>query len=159
VLDADALNLVAASTDAAGALAGASGETVADAASAGSGAPAGRHARPSCRPTGWGTAREAGDALAGGRGAEGRRQRDRAAGRLRGDQPDRQSGLATGGSGDVLAGVCGALLAQGWPAWEAALGAVWMHGAAADRLVEDGIGPVGMTAGELPRRAAVFNGH
>jgi hydroxyethylthiazole kinase-like uncharacterized protein yjeF len=60
-------------------------------------------------------------------------------------------GLATGGSGDVLAGLCGALLAQGWPAWEAALGAVWMHGAAADRLVRDGNGPVGLTASELPR--------
>ena len=30
------------------------------------------------------------------------------------------SGLATGGTGDVLAGLIGALLAQGWPAWEAA---------------------------------------
>jgi hydroxyethylthiazole kinase-like uncharacterized protein yjeF len=60
-------------------------------------------------------------------------------------------GLATGGSGDVLAGLCGALLAQGWPAWEAALGAVWLHGAAADRLVADGVGPIGLTAGELPR--------
>jgi hydroxyethylthiazole kinase-like uncharacterized protein yjeF len=60
-------------------------------------------------------------------------------------------GLATGGSGDVLAGFCGALLAQGWPAWEAALGAVWMHGAAADWLVDDGHGPIGLTAGELPR--------
>jgi hydroxyethylthiazole kinase-like uncharacterized protein yjeF len=57
--------------------------------------------------------------------------------------------LATGGTGDVLAGLCGALLAQGWPAWEAALGAVWLHGAAADDLVNDGIGPVGMLAGEL----------
>jgi hydroxyethylthiazole kinase-like uncharacterized protein yjeF len=67
-------------------------------------------------------------------------------------------GLATGGSGDVLAGFCGALLAQGWPAWEAALGAVWMHGAAADWLVEDGRGPVGLTAGELPKAIrAVFN--
>jgi hydroxyethylthiazole kinase-like uncharacterized protein yjeF len=60
-------------------------------------------------------------------------------------------GLATGGSGDVLAGFTAALLAQGWPAWEAALGAVWMHGAAADRLVAAGAGPVGLTAGELPR--------
>jgi hydroxyethylthiazole kinase-like uncharacterized protein yjeF len=60
-------------------------------------------------------------------------------------------GLATGGSGDVLAGFTGALLAQGWPAWEAALGAVWMHGAAADRLVSEGAGPIGLTAGELPR--------
>jgi NAD(P)H-hydrate repair Nnr-like enzyme with NAD(P)H-hydrate dehydratase domain len=59
-------------------------------------------------------------------------------------------GLATGGSGDVLAGFTGALLAQGWPAWEAALGAVWMHGAAADRLVAAGMGPIGLTAGELP---------
>jgi hydroxyethylthiazole kinase-like uncharacterized protein yjeF len=67
-------------------------------------------------------------------------------------------GLATGGSGDVLAGFTGALLAQGWPAWEAALGAVWMHGAAADRLVADGVGPVGLTAGELPRAVrAVYN--
>jgi hydroxyethylthiazole kinase-like uncharacterized protein yjeF len=68
-------------------------------------------------------------------------------------------GLATGGSGDVLAGFCGALLAQGWPAWEAALGAVWMHGTAADWLVADGDGPIGLTAGELPRAIrAVYNG-
>jgi hydroxyethylthiazole kinase-like uncharacterized protein yjeF len=67
-------------------------------------------------------------------------------------------GLATGGSGDVLAGFCGALLAQGWPAWEAALGSVWMHGAAADWLVEDGSGPIGLTAGELPKAIrAVYN--
>ena len=73
--------------------------------------------------------------------------------------PTGNPGLATGGSGDVLAGVCGALLAQGWPAWEAAIGAVWMHGAAADRLVEGGVGPVGMTAGELPAAVrAVLNG-
>jgi len=65
--------------------------------------------------------------------------------------PTGNPGLATGGSGDVLAGVCAALLAQGWPAWEAALGAVWLHGAAADRLVAEGAGPIGLTAGELPR--------
>jgi hydroxyethylthiazole kinase-like uncharacterized protein yjeF len=68
------------------------------------------------------------------------------------------AGLATGGSGDVLAGLTGTLLAQGWDAWHAALGAVWIHGAAADRLVADGIGPIGMTAGELPAAIrAVFN--
>jgi hydroxyethylthiazole kinase-like uncharacterized protein yjeF len=67
-------------------------------------------------------------------------------------------GLATGGSGDVLAGLCGALLAQGWPGWEAALGAVWIHGAAADRLAAQQVGPIGMTAGELPAAArAVLN--
>jgi hydroxyethylthiazole kinase-like uncharacterized protein yjeF len=72
--------------------------------------------------------------------------------------PTGNPGLATGGSGDVLAGVCASLLAQGWPAWEAALGAVWMHGAAADQLVAAGSGPVGLTAGELPVAIrAVFN--
>jgi hydroxyethylthiazole kinase-like uncharacterized protein yjeF len=64
--------------------------------------------------------------------------------------PTGNPGLATGGTGDVLAGLCGSLLAQGLPAWEAALAAVWMHGAAADRLVVQGVGPIGLTAGELP---------
>lgn len=63
--------------------------------------------------------------------------------------PSGNPALATAGSGDVLAGVCGALLAQHWPAWEAALAAVWMHGRAADLLVAQGIGPIGLTAGEL----------
>lgn len=57
--------------------------------------------------------------------------------------------LATAGTGDVLAGLCGALLAQGWPHWEAALAAVWLHGMAADVLVTEGCGPIGLTAGEL----------
>ncbi|MFA9219167.1 MAG: NAD(P)H-hydrate dehydratase, partial [Sphingomonadaceae bacterium] len=57
--------------------------------------------------------------------------------------------LATAGTGDVLSGLCGALLAQGWPRWEAALAAVWLHGMAADVLVSDGTGPIGVTAGEL----------
>jgi hydroxyethylthiazole kinase-like uncharacterized protein yjeF len=63
--------------------------------------------------------------------------------------PTGNPALATAGAGDVLAGICGALLAQHWPLREAALGAVWLHGAAADRLVEQGVGPVGLTAGEL----------
>jgi hydroxyethylthiazole kinase-like uncharacterized protein yjeF len=67
-------------------------------------------------------------------------------------------GLATAGTGDVLAGMCGALLAQGWDAAEAATGAVWLHGAAADALVYEGMGPIGLTAGELPQAArALFN--
>jgi hydroxyethylthiazole kinase-like uncharacterized protein yjeF len=60
-------------------------------------------------------------------------------------------GLATGGTGDVLAGLIGTLLGQDWPAWEAALAGTWLHGAAADRLVAAGAGPIGLTAGELPR--------
>lgn len=42
--------------------------------------------------------------------------------------------LATGGSGDVLAGVIGALLANGRGARDAARLAAWVHGAAADAL-------------------------
>ncbi|HEU4842832.1 MAG TPA: NAD(P)H-hydrate dehydratase, partial [Burkholderiaceae bacterium] len=57
--------------------------------------------------------------------------------------------LATAGTGDVLAGLCGSLLAQGWPQWEAALAAVWLHGMAADVLVAEGTGPIGLSAGEL----------
>ena len=58
--------------------------------------------------------------------------------------------LATAGTGDVLAGLCGALLAQHWGPWEALLGAVWLHGAAAELLVEQDVGPVGLVASELP---------
>ena len=63
--------------------------------------------------------------------------------------PNGNPGLATGGTGDVLAGACGALLAQHRDIWQAALGATYLHGAAADSLVEHGVGPVGLTPGEL----------
>lgn len=57
--------------------------------------------------------------------------------------------LATGGTGDVLAGVIASLIAQGLePVYAAKLG-VYSHGAAADALVGKGVGPVGLTASEV----------
>ena len=58
-------------------------------------------------------------------------------------------GLASGGTGDVLSGMIGALLAQGWPAAAALSAAVHLHGAAADTRVAAGDGPIGIAAGEL----------
>jgi len=65
-------------------------------------------------------------------------------------------GMATGGMGDVLAGVIGALLAQGLAAWEAACLGAFAHGLAADRLARSrGRGPARQPArdlrGGLPR--------
>jgi NAD(P)H-hydrate epimerase len=59
-------------------------------------------------------------------------------------------GMATGGSGDVLAGVVGALLAQGMSAWEAARLGVHVHGLAGDLAAAE-LSPVGMIAGDLLR--------
>ncbi len=58
-------------------------------------------------------------------------------------------GLASGGTGDVLAGLIGALLCQGLEAPRALRYAVCLHGAAADTLVARGKGPVGLTASEV----------
>ena len=46
--------------------------------------------------------------------------------------PTGNARLATAGTGDVLAGMVGAYLAQGLPAFLAACRAVWLHGRAAD---------------------------
>ncbi|HYD55459.1 MAG TPA: NAD(P)H-hydrate dehydratase, partial [Burkholderiales bacterium] len=58
-------------------------------------------------------------------------------------------GLGTAGTGDVLAGFLGALVAQRYSGESAAVLGTHLHGCAADALVAQGIGPVGLTAGEL----------
>jgi len=57
-------------------------------------------------------------------------------------------GLASGGSGDVLTGLIGALLAQGLEPFAAAVSAAWLHGRAAE-LVAAGQGVAGMAASDL----------
>lgn len=58
-------------------------------------------------------------------------------------------GLASGGTGDVLSGIIGSLMAQGLSGLEAAKLGVYVHGTASDILVKNGIGPVGLTASEV----------
>ncbi|MNY73777.1 hypothetical protein D3C86_2126460 [compost metagenome] len=48
-----------------------------------------------------------------------------------------------------MAGMLGSLIAQKLQLDQAIHGAVWLHGAAADALAAQGIGPIGLTAGEL----------
>lgn len=61
-------------------------------------------------------------------------------------------GMATGGSGDVLAGLLGALLAQGMAPFAAACLAVHVHGRAGDRLARRM--PRGLLASDLPAAIA-----
>ena len=55
--------------------------------------------------------------------------------------------LATGGSGDVLAGMIGAMFAQGYDMVESVLAAVYFHGLSAEGL------EAGFTAGEIAPNA------
>lgn len=57
-------------------------------------------------------------------------------------------GMATGGSGDVLAGLLTALLGQGLPPLEAAAAAAWLHGAAGDAAAAES-GEYGLTPGDM----------
>jgi hydroxyethylthiazole kinase-like uncharacterized protein yjeF len=62
--------------------------------------------------------------------------------------PTGSPALATAGTGDVLAGLLGGLLAQRFDAWQAALGAAWLHGRAGEGR------DVGLVAGDVAKRAA-----
>ncbi len=57
-------------------------------------------------------------------------------------------GMASGGMGDVLSGVIGALLAQGLTPLQAAKLGVWLHSTAADQCVEQ-TGMVGLLASDI----------
>lgn len=58
------------------------------------------------------------------------------------------SGMAKGGSGDVLAGMIVSLLSQGCGTFDACCAAVWLHGRAGDRAAADK-GERGMTPTDL----------
>lgn len=60
------------------------------------------------------------------------------------------SGLASGGSGDVLTGCLGGLLAQGLDSVTASVCAVYLHGRAAD-LIKPDVGERGMIASDVLR--------
>jgi hydroxyethylthiazole kinase-like uncharacterized protein yjeF len=57
--------------------------------------------------------------------------------------------LATGGTGDVLTGLIGSLLAQGLAPFKAACWAADLHGRAAESLTKRHGGMIGLAAGEL----------
>ena len=61
--------------------------------------------------------------------------------------------MASGGTGDVLSGIISSLIAQALSGLQAAKLGVYVHGAAADALVAEGVGPVGLTASEVALEA------
>jgi NAD(P)H-hydrate epimerase len=67
---------------------------------------------------------------------------------------DAPPSLATGGSGDVLSGTIGALLAQGLSLVDAANLGVY-EGVRAARRLEQELGTLGLVASDLPRAIAV----
>jgi ADP-dependent NAD(P)H-hydrate dehydratase / NAD(P)H-hydrate epimerase len=64
--------------------------------------------------------------------------------------PTGNVGMATGGTGDVLAGTIGGLLAQGMSPLDAAVCGTYIHGRAGD-IAADALGTAGMIAGDVLR--------
>jgi len=64
-------------------------------------------------------------------------------------------GLGVSGSGDVLAGIVGGLLARGAEPLNALLWSVWLHGEAGARLAQK-VGPIGFLAREIANEIAAL---
>ena len=62
--------------------------------------------------------------------------------------PTGNPGMATGGTGDVLSGIAGALLARGCDAWTASTAAVYLHGLAGDQAAAR-LGQESLLAGDV----------
>jgi len=62
--------------------------------------------------------------------------------------PFANPGLASGGTGDVLAGAIAGLIAQGLPPFDAASLGVYLHGLAGEAVRRE-LGAAGMLAGDL----------
>jgi NAD(P)H-hydrate epimerase len=69
--------------------------------------------------------------------------------------PTGNPGMATGGMGDVLAGIIGSLLAQGMDPYNSARLGAFVHGWAGDKVAEE-YGPFGFKAGELADKIPYF---
>lgn len=67
--------------------------------------------------------------------------------------PFENPAMGTGGTGDVLAGVLGALLAQGIDPYDAACLGVYLHGVAGEAIRER-LGDAGLLASDLPDEVA-----
>lgn len=157
VLDADALNLIAASRALAASLAKRKGATVLT-----------PHPGEAARLLGVTTAEVQADRVASARAIA---QRYRSWVVLKGNgsviaapegkfwiNPSGNPGMASAGMGDALSGMIAALIAQGVEPLRALLAGVYLHGAAADALAASDTGPIGITASEVIDRArAVLN--
>src|SRR2546427_2075037 len=155
VLDADALNMIAASRALAASLAKRKAATILT-----------PHPAEAGRLLGVTTARVQADRIASAKAIA---QRYRSLVVLKGNgsvtaAPDGKflinssgnPGMASARLGGALAGMVPALIAQGAEPLRALLAGVYLHGAAADALVASGLGPAGITASEVIDRARVL---
>lgn len=59
------------------------------------------------------------------------------------------AGMAIPGSGDILSGIIGALLAQGYDTFQASCLGVWLHASAGDEAIKNLPGKIGLKATEI----------